>query len=63
MTLVLEGLREIANNYDALICDVWGVLHDGRQAHGGARDMPAVPFFLFGMGARTASAIGCNRVR
>jgi HAD superfamily hydrolase (TIGR01459 family) len=38
MTLVLEGLREIANNYDALICDVWGVLHDGRQAHGGAVD-------------------------
>jgi hypothetical protein len=24
-----------------------------RHAHGGARDMPAVPFFLFGMGART----------
>src|ERR1700722_16019168 len=33
MTLILEGLHEIAEGYDALICDVWGVLHDGRHAH------------------------------
>lgn len=30
---VLEGLSEVAGEYDALICDVWGVLHDGRSAH------------------------------
>lgn len=29
---ILAGLSELARNYDALICDVWGVLHDGRQA-------------------------------
>ncbi len=28
---ILSGLREIAEDYDALICDIWGVLHDGRQ--------------------------------
>jgi HAD superfamily hydrolase (TIGR01459 family) len=27
---ILGGLREIAGQYDALICDVWGVLHNGR---------------------------------
>jgi HAD superfamily hydrolase (TIGR01459 family) len=29
---LISGLREIAGDYDALICDVWGVLHNGRQA-------------------------------
>ncbi|HEY1613165.1 MAG TPA: TIGR01459 family HAD-type hydrolase [Rhizomicrobium sp.] len=29
---VLKGLHEIAPGYDALFCDVWGVLHDGRAA-------------------------------
>jgi HAD superfamily hydrolase (TIGR01459 family) len=30
--IILSGLREIAPDYDALICDVWGVLHDGHAA-------------------------------
>lgn len=29
---ILTGLREIASGYDALVCDVWGVLHDGQAA-------------------------------
>lgn len=29
---ILPGLREIASEYDALVCDVWGVLHDGQVA-------------------------------
>ena len=29
---ILSGLHEIAEGYDALICDVWGVLHNGVQA-------------------------------
>jgi HAD superfamily hydrolase (TIGR01459 family) len=29
----ISGLREIAKQYDALLCDVWGVLADGRRAH------------------------------
>jgi HAD superfamily hydrolase (TIGR01459 family) len=33
---ILTGLSEIANGYDALVCDVWGVLHDGKSAHAGA---------------------------
>lgn len=30
--LILSGLSEIAGHYDALICDVWGVLHNGVVA-------------------------------
>ncbi|MGD0866776.1 MAG: TIGR01459 family HAD-type hydrolase [Rhizomicrobium sp.] len=30
---LIGGLGEIAKRYDALICDVWGVLHDGHRAH------------------------------
>jgi HAD superfamily hydrolase (TIGR01459 family) len=30
---ILSGLREIASEYDALVCDVWGVLHNGHAAN------------------------------
>ena len=26
----IDGLRDVAKDYDALICDVWGVLHNGQ---------------------------------
>lgn len=29
---IISGLGEIAGDYDALICDVWGVLHNGVHA-------------------------------
>jgi len=29
---ILSGFREIAAQYDALVCDVWGVLHNGVKA-------------------------------
>ncbi len=29
--VLLHGLSEIAENYDALLCDVWGVVHNGRE--------------------------------
>ncbi len=29
---ILSGFREIAGDYDALVCDVWGVLHNGAHA-------------------------------
>ena len=35
---ILSGLHEIANDYDALVCDVWGVIHNGSQAHEPAID-------------------------
>ena len=31
--MLISGLREIASDYDALICDVWGVVHDGLQPY------------------------------
>ncbi|MBX9932690.1 MAG: TIGR01459 family HAD-type hydrolase [Methylobacterium sp.] len=33
---ILSGIACIAANYDLILCDVWGVLHDGTRAHGGA---------------------------
>lgn len=33
---LLSGLSAIASEYDAILCDVWGVIHDGRRAFGGA---------------------------
>lgn len=27
----INSLEEIANNYDAVFCDVWGVIHNGRN--------------------------------
>jgi HAD superfamily hydrolase (TIGR01459 family) len=28
---ILSGLAEVADRYDALLCDVWGVVHNGRE--------------------------------
>ena len=30
---LISGLSEIAPGHDALICDVWGVVHDGKRHH------------------------------
>ncbi len=27
----LSGLAEVADDYDALLCDIWGVIHNGRE--------------------------------
>jgi len=35
-TRVLKGLAEIAQDYDALLCDAWGVIHNGRELFPGA---------------------------
>jgi HAD superfamily hydrolase (TIGR01459 family) len=32
MIPILTGLSEVAAEYDALLCDVWGVLHNGYEA-------------------------------
>lgn len=36
MARFLRGLSEIAGDYDAILCDVWGVIHNGREAFGDA---------------------------
>ena len=28
-----SGLADIASNYDALVCDIWGVLHNGHEGN------------------------------
>ncbi len=34
----VAGLGELAGGYDAALCDVWGVLHNGREAFRAASD-------------------------
>jgi HAD superfamily hydrolase (TIGR01459 family) len=29
---LIAGLGEVAHRYDALLCDVWGVIHNGRES-------------------------------
>lgn len=35
---LINGLGDIAADHDALICDVWGVIHDGQKHHPAAAD-------------------------
>jgi HAD superfamily hydrolase (TIGR01459 family) len=35
---LISGLSEIAPSHDALICDVWGVIHDGQAHHPAAAE-------------------------
>ena len=33
MTKPINSIDDIADRYDAVLCDVWGVVHNGRQAY------------------------------
>jgi ribonucleotide monophosphatase NagD (HAD superfamily) len=35
---VLQGLREVAGNYDGFVLDLWGVVHDGVTVFPGVVD-------------------------
>ena len=37
-SMVIPGLSALAANYDVLLCDVWGVVHNGRNAFAKACD-------------------------
>jgi HAD superfamily hydrolase (TIGR01459 family) len=36
MTELISSIEAIADNYDLLLCDVWGVVHNGRNVYGEA---------------------------
>jgi HAD superfamily hydrolase (TIGR01459 family) len=36
--VIISGLGLLAPGYDALVCDVWGVIHNGREAFPGVVD-------------------------
>lgn len=40
---ILTSAADLLSRYDVLLCDVWGVVHDGRKAYPGAND--ALPRF------------------
>ena len=31
MIRVIQGLADLAGDYDVLLCDVWGVIHNGQD--------------------------------
>ncbi len=31
--LIIEGAGSLLEGYDVLLCDIWGVLHDGKRVH------------------------------
>ena len=35
---LIPGLSAIADRYDAVLCDVWGVIHNGRESFTAATD-------------------------
>lgn len=35
---LVSGLADIADRYDAVLCDIWGVVHNGQAAHRDACD-------------------------
>src|SRR5271170_3112023 len=35
---IIDSLGVIADRYDAILCDIWGVLHNGRQSFRPASD-------------------------
>ncbi|ACL55428.1 TIGR01459 family HAD-type hydrolase [Methylobacterium nodulans] len=35
---ILDGIADLAPRFDVILCDVWGVLHDGVRAHAAAGD-------------------------
>ena len=35
---IIPGLSTLAHRYDALLCDVWGVVHNGREVFAGVED-------------------------
>lgn len=36
MTEIISDLRQVSERYDALFCDLWGVLHNGFEPYSGA---------------------------
>ena len=36
--VVVPGLRALADRYDLLLCDIWGVVHDGERSFPAARE-------------------------
>lgn len=67
MTLrLISGLSELASDYDALICDIWGVVHNGHAPFPAAAEALARfrqtrgPVVLLTNAPRTAQSVGAQ---
>ncbi len=63
MPTKVTGLSSIAHRYDAVLCDVWGVIHNGRVSHPAACEALAIfqaqrgPVVLISNAPRPAAAV------
>ena len=63
MPTTIAGLSSIAHRYDALLCDVWGVIHNGRESFPAACEALSIfqqqrgPVVLISNAPRPASAV------
>lgn len=63
MVQPISGLSRIADRYDILLCDVWGVIHNGRESFPAACDALAVfaaergPVVLISNAPRPSAAV------
>lgn len=60
---ILGGLSGVAEGYDLILCDVWGVLHDGTRAHVGAGEALIRFRTLSGAGRRRRVILVSNAPR
>jgi ribonucleotide monophosphatase NagD (HAD superfamily) len=35
---LIGGLSEVSSRYDVVLCDIWGVVHNGRKRHPSASE-------------------------
>ncbi len=61
-TGALSGLREIADNYDIILCDIWGVLHNGLARYSEA-DIALKKFKQTGTDTNSRVALVTNMPR
>lgn len=63
MVQPISGLSRIADRYDVLLCDVWGVIHNGRESFPAACDALSIfqadrgPVVLISNAPRPAAAV------
>ena len=41
MTEIIRSLADLSGRYDAVFCDLWGCLHNGKTAYPGGGRRPA----------------------
>ncbi len=61
--LIIDRLQALVSGFDAILCDIWGVVHDGVAVHPGAADalhgarLAGLPVVLLSNAPRTSATM------